>query len=118
LVGKTNTFLYDKPSVLIGRKGTIDVPQYTESPFWTIDTLFYTEIFEQVYPKFIFYKFNLINWYSYNEASGVPSLNSHTIENIDCSIPPLLEQRAIARVLAEIEGSCNQVQSVSETFDV
>ena len=42
VIGKTDTFLYDKESVLIGRKGTIDHPLYMNTPFWTIDTLFYT----------------------------------------------------------------------------
>ena len=78
-IGRTNHFVYDKPSVLIGRKGTIDAPQYVNTPFWTIDTLFYTEIASAADPKFIFYKFNMINWRSYNEASGVPSLNASTI---------------------------------------
>ena len=59
-------FLYDKPSVLIGRKGTIDAPQYMDTPFWSVDTLFYTEINQGYDPKFIFYMFNLIDWYSYN----------------------------------------------------
>jgi len=70
-IGRTNEYLYNKPSVLIGRKGTIDFPQYVESPFWTIDTLFFTEIFNTAAPKFIFYQFNMINWRGYNEASIV-----------------------------------------------
>jgi type I restriction enzyme S subunit len=41
-IGRTNSYLYDRPSVLIGRKGTIDSPQYVDSPFWTVDTLFFT----------------------------------------------------------------------------
>ena len=110
-IGKTNTFLYNKPSVLIGRKGTIDVPQYTESPFWTIDTLFYTEVYNKAIPKFIFYKFNLINWYSYNEASGVPSLNAYTIENIDSCFPPTLsEQKTIARVLSDMDAEIEALE--------
>lgn len=32
-IGRTNTFLNDKPSVLIGRKGTIDKPKFMETPF-------------------------------------------------------------------------------------
>ena len=36
-IGKASQYLYDKPSVLIGRKGTIDIPQYMDKPFWTID---------------------------------------------------------------------------------
>ncbi|GCU56077.1 restriction-modification system protein HsdS [Escherichia coli] len=41
-IGNATSFLFDKPSVLIGRKGTIDKPRYAETPFWTVDTLFYS----------------------------------------------------------------------------
>ncbi|WP_137491548.1 restriction endonuclease subunit S, partial [Escherichia coli] len=41
-----NTFLYDKPSVLLGRKGTIDKPLYIDKAFWTVDTMYYTEVFD------------------------------------------------------------------------
>ena len=60
-IGKTNSFLYDKPSVLIGRKGTINKPQYMESPFWTVDTLFYSHIYEPNIPKYLFYLFQNVN---------------------------------------------------------
>ncbi len=104
-IGRANTFLYNKPSVLIGRKGTIDVPQYMETPFWTIDTLFFTEISDNSNPKFIFYKFNLIDWYSHNEASGVPSLNASKIEKIELPFPPTIdEQNAIAQILSDMDA--------------
>ena len=44
LIGWANNYLYDQPSVLIGRKGTINKVKYVEHPFWTVDTLFYTKI--------------------------------------------------------------------------
>lgn len=103
-IGRTNVYLYDKPSVLIGRKGTIDSPQYMDTPFWTIDTLFYTEISVHAYPKFIFYLFHMIDWLRYNEASGVPSLNAATIENIEIRYPSPLEQQAIAAVLSDMDA--------------
>ena len=92
-IGRTNTPLCNQPSVLIGRKGTIDIPKYMDTPFWTVDTLFYSEIFKNTSAKFTFYKFNLIDWYSYNEASGVPSLNAATIENIEQAFPILKEEQ-------------------------
>ena len=104
LMGYANKFIYNSESVLIGRKGTIDKPQYMNTPFWTVDTLFYTEIQKSYLPKFLFYKFNLIDWYSYNEASGVPSLNARTIEKIEISLPPTkAEQTAIAEVLSDAD---------------
>lgn len=103
-IGRASQFLYDKPSVLIGRKGTIDVPQFMDKPFWTIDTLFYTEIFEPNNAEYLFYQFNLIDWYSYNEASGVPSLSARTIENIEIGLPKPDEQTRIAKVLTDMDS--------------
>lgn len=105
-MGYASNYLYDKESVLIGRKGTIDKPRYIDTPFWTVDTLFYTEIFEGFSAKYIYYSFLLIDWYSYNEASGVPSLNAKTIEKISIYLPPTSsEQQNIVNVLSNIDSS-------------
>lgn len=103
-IGWANQYLWNKPSVLIGRKGTIDKPRYSDQPFWTVDTLFYSEIKDCANPKFIFYKFCMIDWMQYNEASGVPSLNAGTIERILTSLPPKKEQDAIAIILSDIDA--------------
>ena len=42
-----SSYVYDKPSVLIPRKGSIDKLYYVEEPFWNVDTIFYTEIDEE-----------------------------------------------------------------------
>lgn len=103
IIGRSDTFLWNQPSVLIGRKGTIDKPQYMETPFWTIDTLFYTRIKEKVCAKFIYYVFCMVNWYDYNEASGVPSLSAKTIESIKIHMPCYEEQNAIANLLTDMD---------------
>ena len=103
-IGTASRFLYDKPSVLIGRKGTIDQPQYVDQPFWTIDTLFYSVIREPNNAKFLFYRFHLIDWKKHNEASGVPSLNARTIERIEMRTPPPGEQSAIATILSDMDA--------------
>ncbi|BCR35177.1 restriction endonuclease subunit S [Mariniplasma anaerobium] len=100
LMGYANDYIWDKPSVLIGRKGTINKPQFMNKPFWTVDTLFYTDIFEGYEPKWLYYVFQTINWYKYNEASGVPSLSASTIEKIKIIVPPFEEQKEIANILS------------------
>ena len=113
LMSYTNHFLYDKPSVLIGRKGTIDKPQFMNTPFWTVDTLFYTEIYKDNFPKYLYYKFLQIDWYSYNEASGVPSLNAKTIEKIELAFPPNIEeQAAIAEVLSDADALIESLEKL------
>jgi type I restriction enzyme S subunit len=109
-MGRTNVFLYDKPSVMIGRKGTIDKPRFMDTPFWTVDTLFYTEVFDSTDPKWLYYKFETINWYLYNEASGVPSLSSSTIYSILIKTPPLPEQQKIASFFTAIDRKISQLK--------
>ncbi len=103
-IGQAKRFLYDKPSVLIGRKGTIDQPRYMDTPFWTVDTLFYSEVYEPNSAKFLFYRFCLIDWKQYNEASGVPSLNARTIESVEILTPAADEQTAIASILSDMDA--------------
>ena len=102
-IGSTNNFLCNKPSVLIGRKGTIDKPQYMDTPFWTVDTLFYTDINDNFNEKYIFYAFQNINWKKYDESTGVPSLSCKTIENITYYIPNKNEQEKIANFLSLLD---------------
>ena len=104
VMGHTNRILFGKPSVLIGRKGTINRPQFMSVPFWAVDTMFYTEIGPGADPKYLYYLLCQIKWLAYNEASGLPSLNSRTIESIVVSVPPVPEQQAVATVLSDIDA--------------
>jgi type I restriction enzyme S subunit len=87
-----------------------------DTPFWTVDTLFYSEVKNGNSAKFLFYKFLMVNWKKYNEASGVPSLNASTIENVEMMVPPLKEQEAIAEALTvmddELEALTEQVSKL------
>ncbi len=103
-IGRANKYLYDRPTVLIGRKGTIDRPQYMDTPFWSVDTLFYSIIHEPNDAKFLFYRFCLIPWRQHNEASGVPSLNAATIESLEILAPQPDEQTAIATILSDMDA--------------
>ena len=98
-----DSYLYDGESILIGRKGTIDKPQFISGKFWTVDTLFYTEIGERLIPKFAYQQLLLVNWLNLNEATGVPSLNTTSIGNIELKVPYLEEQTKIANFLSTID---------------
>lgn len=110
-IGNAARPLYDKPSVLIGRKGTIDRPQYIDKPFWTVDTLFYTTMKGSNVARFFYYRFCLIDWTQYNEASGVPSLNARTIEQIEIECPMPEEQAAVSAVLADFDSDIAAIET-------
>ena len=103
VIDHATKYLCDWPCVLIGRKGTIDKPQYMDKPFWTVDTLFYSKPKANQHPKFQYYLFQTINWKKYNEASGVPSLSSSTIEGIGVHIPNYKTQEVIANLFTQVD---------------
>jgi type I restriction enzyme, S subunit len=110
-IGTATAYLHTGPSVMIGRKGTIDKPRYVEGPFWCVDTLFYSTVDRRHDAKFVYFCFCQIDWRAYNEASGVPSLNARTIEKIEVLVPPLPEQRAIAQILTDLDSEISAVEA-------
>ena len=103
IIDHATKYLCDWACVLIGRKGTIDKPQYMDTPFWTVDTLFYSKPEAFHNPKFQYYLFQTINWKKYNEASGVPSQSSSTIEGINVRVPNLHTQEIIANLFSQVD---------------
>ena len=104
LMGYATDALYDKPSVLIGRKGTINKVHYVNHPFWTVDTLFYTEVNEKlVIPKYLYYLMSLLDLGSYNEGTTIPSLRTETLNRLEFGIPDFDYQEKVLSMLEPID---------------
>lgn len=114
VMGFTNSFLCNNPSVIIGRKGTIDRPMYVETPFWTIDTAYYTEFSNNVHPKWFYYIFSQIQIHKYNEASGVPSLSRETLYKIKIKTPSFKEQKKITSVFSATDEEIQTLKTQLE----
>jgi type I restriction enzyme S subunit len=98
---RSSEFLYDNPSVLLGRKGTIDKPLFVTDAFWTVDTMFYTIIKPNVNDKFFFYLCKTIQFDRYTYGSALPSMTQGDLHTMNFCRPSLAEQTAIANYLAE-----------------
>lgn len=94
--------LSDEDAIGIGRKGTIDKPQYLKSPFWTVDTLFYMKVKKGYDLLFVYSISQTVRWKKYDESTGVPSLSKTTINNITKTFPPYKEQVAIGKFFDKI----------------
>ena len=117
LIGYATQFLYDKPSILIGRKGTINKVKYIDKPFWTVDTLFYSIINEEIIsPKFLYYQLSLINFMNYNEGTTIPSLRTETLNRIEVSLPPLATQQKIAAILSSLDDKIELNNKINDNL--
>jgi len=99
IFGYANQYLFEGPSVLLGRKGTVDKPRLVQTPFWSVDTAYYTKISKKV-DTFIFYHLcNQINFDYYIYGSAIPSMTARDLNEIKFPLSPLPEQHAIVRFL-------------------
>ncbi len=111
-------YLYDKESILIPRKGSLNNIFYQEGPFWTVDTMFWTEIDKaKVEPKFLFYQLTLVDLENLNVGSAVPSLTVPVINDIDITLPPLDEQKRIAGVLSSLDDKIDLLNRENVTLE-
>ena len=104
VMGYVDTFTYDKPSVLIPRKGSITNIFYVDFPFWNVDTIYYTEIdTSKLKPKFFYYFMRTIDLMALDTGSGRPSLTQTILSKIKIPIPPLPEQEKITAILDKFD---------------
>jgi len=103
IMSYVDTSSYDKVSVLIPRKGTITNIFYVEGPFWNVDTIFYTEINEEiVVPKYLYYFMKNYDLTSLSTESTRPSLTQGVLNKIKIPIPPKEIQEKIVGTLEKI----------------
>lgn len=99
-----NSALHDKPSVLIPRKGTLGNLFFADVPFWTVDTLFWTDIDESiVMPRFLYYQLMTKKLAELNVGTAVPSLTTDVLDEIELDIPSLEIQAAVVHQLATLD---------------
>lgn len=118
LMGYATKYLYNKPSVLIGRKGSIGKVKYVEHPFWTVDTLFYTEVNDEiVIPRYLFYKMSLIDLNIYNEGTTIPSLRTETLNRLVFKIPSIKEQLKILNIIKPIDDKIELNNKINKNLE-
>ena len=79
--------LYTGESVLIPRKGTLNNVMYVNGAFWSVDTMFYTEMLRPNIAKFVYHFVKGIDLASLNAGSAVPSMTTNILNAMQLYIP-------------------------------
>ena len=105
-----NESLSKVDAVGIGRKGTINKPQLLRAPFWTVDTLFFLTVKDNLNLVFFYALAQCIQWERYDESTGLPSLSKNNIVNIDILLPSPSEQQKIGAFFQNLDNLINLQQ--------
>lgn len=120
IFASASDYLYDGESVLFGRKGTIDRPAYVSGKFWTVDTMFYTELREGVSGRWLYYWATTIPFGLYSTDTALPSMTSSVLGRIKAPLVPHVQQCAIAdyldREIGEIDAMLATLEELTETL--
>ena len=113
-----NASLYSGPSVMIPRKGTLSGVYFSDKPFWTIDTLFYTKVNEDiVLAKYLYYYLKTLDFNNLDEGTTVPSLTRATLYQLKIPVPSLKEQEYIVSVLESIDCQIELNQAINDNLE-
>lgn len=118
IIRYVDSTIYDKESVLIPRKGTLNSLFYVDEPFWTIDTLFYTEIEEdKIVPKYFYYYLKTFNFQEMNVGTAVPSLTVALLNELELDIPSIKFQKKITRILSYLDNKIENNNAIISNLE-
>jgi type I restriction enzyme S subunit len=98
---RTDKFYRDKPSIIVGRKGSAGEINLTEKKFWPLDVTYFVTFDEHQHDlRFLYYLLTTLELTKL--AKGVkPGINRNEVYSHVTRVPPLLEQQRIVGILDE-----------------
>ena len=103
IIGRSNAYICNENSIIIGRKGNINKPILVKEKFWNVDTAFGLEVksekmsYHYLYYFCLFYDFEI-----HNKAVTIPSLVKSDLEKIVLPVPPIELQNKFAERIEKI----------------
>ena len=101
-----SSYLYDKVSILLPRKGTLSNIQYfNNGKFWTVDTCFYSIINGSLCnPYYLYRHLRSLDLSGYDTGASIPSMTQKTYNGIKVMLPSLPAQHRIASILSAYDN--------------
>ena len=108
----TNKYLYDKPTIIVGRKGSAGEINLTTEKFWPLDVTYYIKFDNQKYDLlFLYFLLSSLNLPSL--AKGVkPGINRNDVYSISCFFPALTEQQRIVKKLNTLSDKTRELKEI------
>lgn len=98
---RTDKFLCDKPSIIVGRKGSAGEVTLTEERFWPLDVTYFVEFDRDEHDlQFLYYLLAMLDLPKL--ARGVkPGINRNEVYALPVNVPRPNEQRRLVAILDE-----------------
>lgn len=111
---RADRFYFDKPSIIVGRKGSAGEVNLTQEPFWPLDVTYFATFDESLYDvRFLYYLLREANLPRL--ARGVkPGINRNHVYGLRADFPSRDEQRLIAEDLDHVSVELGRASTALE----
>ncbi len=99
----------DGPTVLLGRKGTVDIPQYIEGKYWNVDTAFDVKAKYGYSLRFFYYLSTCFDYKRYSTQTALPSMTQSNYNSMRIVVPSFSEQNSIYEYL---DDRCSKIDAI------
>jgi type I restriction enzyme, S subunit len=118
IVGKHSVPLVSTPGLIVGRKGSYGEVQFSETPFFPIDTTYFVdELYDQPL-NYWFYQLKYLPLTELNRSTAIPGLNREDAYKQGIFLLPLAEQKVIAdkldTLLAQVESTKARLERIPQ----
>jgi type I restriction enzyme S subunit len=106
LIGCHDAALIDRPTIVIGRKGSVGAVTLANRGGWIIDTAFFVELIEpgKCDLRYFYYALAAANLAQHTITTSIPGLSRDDIYRTRVAVPSLDEQRRIADILDKADS--------------
>lgn len=118
-VGYHTARLIDKPTLVVGRKGSVGEITWAPNGGWIIDTAYFLELPNPkvIDLRYLFYALKRANLAQRTITTSIPGLNRDDFYDAEIPLPPLAEQERIATILDKAEAIRRKRQQAIQLAD-
>ena len=113
---RVSAYLYNGETILMPRKGSLNNIMYVNRAFWTVDTMFYSEMKIPHCAKYVFFSIKDIDFTRWDSGTGVPSMTASLLYSIPIVKPNDTILQTFDKILFPIFQKLEKVQLENESL--
>jgi type I restriction enzyme S subunit len=114
VMGYATSYICEAGTTIIGRKGNINTPIFSETKFWNVDTAFGLAARPGLDSKFLYYYCLSFDFSVLNRGTTIPSLVKSELLGLSILLPALPEQQRIVGILDEAFDGIATAKAIAE----
>ncbi|WFQ95043.1 restriction endonuclease subunit S [Mycoplasma feriruminatoris] len=117
IISYVDQYLFSGESILLPNVYSSSNIIYINKPFWTIDTMFWTQVNNNiVYTKYLYFYLKLLNFSNSLTGSILPRVTREKYYDVTVEIPDLSIQKSVLDILEPIEDKIELNNKINDNL--